>query len=76
MNQRTITVKHVSLDREDKRVRDFARSFPVDPEGTVVELEGHPIFRVVPASSTEIDPVKVKDAILNRRDASRASNQE
>jgi hypothetical protein len=76
MNQRTFTVKHVSLDREDQRIRDFARSFPVDPEGTLVELEGQAIFRVLPATSTEFDPVKLKAAILNRRDASRESNQE
>jgi hypothetical protein len=76
LNQRTFAVKHLSLDREDKRIREFARSFPVHPEGTVVELEGQPIFRVVPAFSSEIDPVKVKDAILNWRDASRETNQD
>jgi hypothetical protein len=69
-------MKHVSLDREDKRIRDFARSFPVDPEGTLVELEGQPIFRVVPATTMEVDSTKLKAAILNRRAASRKSNKD
>jgi hypothetical protein len=69
-------VKHVSLDREDQRIRDFARSFPVDPDGTLVELDGQAIFRVLPATTAEFDPIKLKAAILNRRDASRESNQE
>ena len=69
-------MKHVSLDREDQRIRDFVRSIPVDPDGTLVELDGQAIFRVLPATAAEFDPVRLKAAILNRRDASRASNQD
>ena len=69
-------MKHLNLDREDQRIRDFARSFPVDPDGTLVELDGQAIFRVLPATTAEFDPVKLKAAILNRRDASRESNQD
>jgi hypothetical protein len=76
MNQRALTVTHVSLDREDQRIRDFVRSFPVDPEGTLVELDGQAIYRVLQAVTAEFDPVKLKAAILNRRDASQESNKE
>jgi hypothetical protein len=69
-------MKHISLDREDKRIRDFARSVHVDPEGTLVELEGELIFRIVPANAPGIEVDKLKAAILKRRAASRKSNKD
>ena len=41
-------MKHLSLDRESKAIKKFVRSLPIDPEGTLLELEGEPVLRVLP----------------------------
>ena len=69
-------MKHVNLDSEDQRIKEFARSFPIDPEGTIVELEGRPIFRVLPAKPGKVDSVKLESAIRKRRASSRKLNRE
>jgi len=69
-------MKHVSLDRESKAIKKFVRSLPVDPEGTLLELEGEPVLRVLPVDEEAVDPRKLKAAILSRRDRSRELNRE
>lgn len=69
-------MKHISLDHESASIQSFVRGLPVDPEGSLLEIGGQPLLRVLPIVKTEWDPQKLKDAILRRRDESRASNTE
>ena len=46
---------HVSLDDQPVAVREFFLNLPAGPGGSVVELEGRPVARVLPASPPE-DP--------------------
>jgi hypothetical protein len=46
--QREITVKRIDLDKQGDLVKQFFQSLPSDPEGSVVELNGHAVARVVP----------------------------
>jgi len=67
-------VKHINLDREDKRIQQFVRSLPLDPDGSILELQGEPVLRVLPVSSDAVDLVALKAAILERRRESRDLN--
>lgn len=69
-------MKHINLDREDDRIKTFVRSLPVDPDGSLLELEGSPVLRVMPVEDAEVDTERLKEAILRRRDASRAENED
>ncbi len=42
-------MNHVSLDGVDEAVREFVLAVAVDPAGSVLELNGRPVARVVPA---------------------------
>jgi hypothetical protein len=50
-SNRSRNVKHISLDREDERIQQFLCSLPLDPEGSVLELHGQPVLRVLPPAS-------------------------
>ena len=39
---------HVSLDAQDEVVKQFVLGLTVDPSGSVLELNGHPVACVVP----------------------------
>jgi antitoxin (DNA-binding transcriptional repressor) of toxin-antitoxin stability system len=41
-------VNHINLDAQGEAVKQFFLSLPVDPEGAVVELNGHPVARLLP----------------------------
>ena len=69
-------MKRISLDREDERVKKFVRSLPVDSGGSILELEGQPLVKVVPVADEPVDKAKLKAAILKRRDESRRLNKE
>jgi hypothetical protein len=43
-------VKHIRLDAEDDRVKQFFRTLPVDPRGSVLELEGRAVACLLPAA--------------------------
>ena len=73
---REATVKHISLDHETERVKSFVRSLPVDPNGSILELNGKPVIRVLPVGQEPVDKRKLKAAILKRRNTSRKLNQE
>jgi hypothetical protein len=44
-------VKHIDLDKQGETVKQFFQSLPPDPEGSVVELNGQALARVVPLGS-------------------------
>jgi hypothetical protein len=69
-------VKHISLDQEAESVKSFVRSLPVDPEGSILEIEGEAVLRVLPAGEPAVDQERLRAAILHRRDASRETNAE
>ena len=70
-------MKHISLDDQPQGVQEFVLTLPVDTDGSVLELKGSPVLRVLPVGSGEpVDEAKLKAAILARRDASRALNAE
>lgn len=41
-------MKHIDLNAQGEAVREFFRSLPADPDGAVVELDGHAVARVKP----------------------------
>lgn len=41
-------MKRIDLDKQGELVKQFFRSLPPDPEGAVVELNGHAVARVAP----------------------------
>lgn len=69
-------MKHISLDQEDDRIKSFIRSLPLDAEGSVLERGGEPILRVPPPGEPPYDEERLKEAILRRRDESRAESAE
>jgi hypothetical protein len=60
---------HVSLDDQPAAVRDFFLRLPAGPDGSVVELDGRPVARVLPpapaTNGTAAPPQWTPD--LNRR---------
>ena len=75
-SRKDLGVKHISLDREEPRVKEFVRALPVEADGSLLELDGEPVLRVFPATGARCDPDELKAAILRRRDASRQLNDE
>ncbi|MSR57974.1 MAG: hypothetical protein EXS05_09900 [Planctomycetaceae bacterium] len=73
-----LEVRHIKLDRQTAQVKQFVLSLPVDPDGSILELRGEPVFRVLPVIEREqaVDKAKLKAAILRRRDESRRLNDE
>jgi hypothetical protein len=70
-------MKHISLDDQPQGIQQFVLSLPMDSDGSVLELHGSPVLRVLRMPEQEaIDEAGLKAAILARRDASRASNAE
>jgi hypothetical protein len=47
-NERYAPVHHVELSRQGEAVKQFFLALPVNPEGAVVELDGHALARVLP----------------------------
>lgn len=76
MAHQALSTKHINLDREHERVKHFVRSLPVDPDGSILELDGEALLKVLPVTEEPVDPGKVKAAILKRRKDSRTLNQE
>ncbi len=69
-------MRHIQLDREADAVKRFVRSLCIDPDGSVLELGGKPLFKLLPVKEEAVDERKLRAAIRNRRDASRQLNQE
>lgn len=71
-------MRHIKLDKENAQIKQFVLSLPVDPDGSVLELKGEPVLRVLPVRDKEqrVDEARLKAAILRRRDESRRLNDE
>lgn len=70
-------MRHIKLDDENAQIKQFVLSLPIDPDGSILELEGEPVLRVLPvAQKPVVDKVKLKAAILRRRDESRRLNED
>jgi len=77
MKRREPDVKHINLDTQDEHVKQFVLGLQLDTEGSVLEADGRPVARVIPVSgNSRYDRERLKQAILNRRDESRALNEE
>ncbi len=48
MEQQESAVKHINLDGQDEAIKNFFLTLAVDPEGSVVELNGRPVAHLVP----------------------------
>lgn len=70
--------RHINLDRQTDQVKHFVLSLPVAPEGSILELKGEPVLRVLPVIEREqqVDRKKLKEAILHRRTESRRLNND
>jgi hypothetical protein len=66
-------MRHIKLDDENSQIREFILSLPIDPDGSVLEFNGEPVLRLLPIGDERqaVDKVKLKAAILRRRDESR-----
>lgn len=65
-------MNHIKLDNENDQIKAFILSLPRDPDGSVLEIEGRQILRVFPLHEQAYDAELLKEAILRRRDESRA----
>jgi hypothetical protein len=48
MEHRKSAVQHIELNRQREAIKQFFLTLPVDPDGSVVELDGRAVARVVP----------------------------
>ncbi len=70
-------MKHISLNNQPQGIQQFVLSLPVDSDGSVLELNGSPVLRVLPVGDEEpVDEARLMAALLARRDASQALNAE
>jgi hypothetical protein len=46
-------VTHVNIDRQPDAVKQFFKSLALTPEGSVVEMNGKPLARMLPAGSRD-----------------------
>ncbi|HTE19954.1 MAG TPA: hypothetical protein VK689_16440 [Armatimonadota bacterium] len=69
-------MKHIDLDADDERIKEFVLSLPVEPDGAVLTLGGEPVLRVLPIVNEPVDPARLKTAILRRRGNSRRLNED
>lgn len=77
MNPNPSEVKHIDLDTQDKHVKQFVLSLDLQPEGSLLEVDGRAIARVLPVEAVQAaDREKLKAAILARRDESHTLNKE
>ena len=53
LHHRESAVKHIDLNAQGEAVKQFFLALPVDREGSVVEVDGHAVARVVPISVTD-----------------------
>ena len=64
-------MKHVNLDGQDASVRDFILSLASEPDGSVLELAGRPVARMLPVSAgsngAAVSDNEWTDAKNNRR---------
>jgi hypothetical protein len=59
MELRESTMKHINVDNQSEEVKHFLRSLDVDPEGSVLELNGKELLHVAPMESIPLEPEDV-----------------
>jgi len=69
-------MKRVDLDKHDKKIRDFVRSLGANVDGAILELEGQPVLKAMPVKKAAVDQSRLRKAIRNRRNESRALMRE
>src|SRR5438094_1692325 len=69
-------MKRIKLDRKDDKIKKFVRSLSKNSSGSILELEGELVLKVLPVSHEPIDRKKLKTAIRRRRDQSRELNKD
>ena len=69
-------MKRVTLDKEAESIKKLFSLLTADPDGSVVELDGLPVARVlpIPRETPSVDDALLRAAILHRRDESREQN--
>ena len=77
MERKDSLVRHIDLDQQDEHVKQFVLALHLDADGSVLEVGGKPVARVLPvAGEVAVEREKIKAAILARRDESRKLNAE
>ena len=69
-------MKHIKLDSKDDKIKKFVRSLSKNSNGSILELEGEPVLKVLPVGEEPIDRKKLQAAIRRRRDRSRELNKD
>ncbi|CAN5341932.1 hypothetical protein BH10PLA2_BH10PLA2_27030 [soil metagenome] len=55
-------MKHIDLNHHEEAIRQFFRTLPTDPEGSVVRLDGKVVAHVLPAESNEWTEIGSQEA--------------
>lgn len=71
-------MRHIKLDDESAQVKQFVLSLSMDPDGSMLELQGEAVLRVLPPTQQKpfVGDAQLEAAILRRRDESRRLNQD
>jgi hypothetical protein len=71
-------MRHIKLDKKNVQIKQFVLALRADPDGSILELKGVPVLRVLPVVDQEqlVDKAKLKAAIIRRRDESARLNEE
>ena len=52
---------HVSIDRQPEAVKQFFETLELPPEGSVVEMNGRPVARILPANHRDSEWTEAKN---------------
>lgn len=69
-------MKRIKLDRKAEAIKEFIRSLSGAAAGSILELDGKAVLRVVPIGAEPVNRTELKAAIKKRREESRQLNQE
>ena len=69
-------MKRVALDRKDKKIKEFIQSLSGNADGSILELAGKPVVRVLPLAEKRVDKIRLTAAIVKRRQQSRELNRD
>jgi hypothetical protein len=71
-----LAMKRVKLDRKTEEIKAFIRSLSGTTAGSILELDGKPVLKVMPVCEEAVDAAALKAALRKRRDESRRLNQD
>jgi hypothetical protein len=69
-------MEHINLDKANEQIKTFIRFLAVNPNGSVLELEGKLVVQVLPVAEQAVDEKKLRQAIKKRRNQSRVLSQD